>query len=402
MERSLVLDALQEVLPVPHNIRSVILPALVLSVFSFLNFRVPSIIASTLLLERADLFSKEPGIITASNQARMLFSLHVPNLEQLRSFYECIISAHREGHSSFLFPLEQVGDEGVVTTTVFHLPLWVFTYWVEVRLVLGAKAKWRKVVEWLESHPKYLNATEGLALLRTLTWGHTLPIDMGSGGSPLSLTRFALNSWLSEDNMDQIAVVLDTDLKADRKADTTIFPYSALHKLISIHRTATDRDAYSTLRKIPHVTAPGKSIAAGSLKMLCISVAICLGGQGTLALPSDNRQANHWVSLVIQTEPPSLYFADPMGHTAPQELIDVFVWWLGHYHSGTFIVHSMMCASQARDDGDSCGLLSANALRHFCYPDTPLMDPKKPNEARIDAFVSVVRLIQENVCLLFS
>lgn len=169
MEHSLVLDALQEVLPVPHNIRSVILPALPLSVHSFLNFRVPSIGASTLLLERADLFSKEPGIITTSNQARMLFSLHVPTLEQLKSCHGRVISAHREGHSSFLFPLEQVGDEGAVTTTTFHLPLWVFTYWVEVRLVLGAKTKWRKVVDWLESQPTYVNATEGLALLRTLT-----------------------------------------------------------------------------------------------------------------------------------------------------------------------------------------------------------------------------------------
>lgn len=222
---------------------------------------------------------------------------------------------------------------------------------------------------------------------------------MGGGGSPLSLTRFPLHSWLSEDNMDQIAVVLDTSLKANNKTDTTILPYSALHKIVSIHRTTTDRDVYSTLRKIPHVTTPGKRIADGSLRVLCVSVAVCLGGQ--LTLPSADCQANHWVSLVIQTEPPSLYFADPMGHAAPQELIDVFIWWLGHYHSGTFTVRSLPCSSQAPGDGDSCGLLSANALRHFCYPDTQLMDPKKPNEARVDAFVSVVRLIQERVCLPF-
>lgn len=398
MEHNIALNKLQDIFPIPHNIRPVILPAPTLSIISLLNFRVPSATAPTELLDRPDIFSGKASIITSSAHARMLLSLRIPALYQLEKVYQRVIQAGNGGQNSFLFPIEKEDEDGGRVVTDFHLPFWVFTYWVEARLVLGAKRQWQRVVDWLQSHLSYPTAVEGFTLLRTLTWGQVLPIDMGPGGSPLSLTRFAHDTWLSEDNMDQLARVLEADFQASSILNTDILPFNALHKIMTIYRSEVDRAAYSSLRKIPHVTTPGNAIASGSLRTLCISVPIRIGAHGvSLAEDSDERRANHWAATVIQTDPAAFWYADPMGYAPPSELIDVLTWWLAHYHNGPFPLRSMACTHQPVNDTSSCGLLSANALRHFCYSGTPLLDPKAPQEARISALVAVMKLIQKKV-----
>lgn len=117
----------------------------------------------------------------------------------------------------------------------------------------------------------------------------------------------------------------------------------------------------------------------------------------SLAGDSIGQEANHWVALVIQTNPPTLLYADPMGHPPPQELLEVARWWLAHYHVGEFALTDLPCTRQPVGDGDSCGLLSANAIRHFCYPSTPLLDVNRIPEVRIDVLISVMKLVQKRV-----
>lgn len=228
---------------------------------------------------------------------------------------------------------------------------------------------------------------------------------MDSDGRPLSLTQFAVDAWLSHDNMDQITRVLNSDLKASQKTRTTILSYSVLHKLITIYRTDADRAAYASLCKILHVTTPGKDIAKGKIDSLCVSVPIRLTSNGVfLAEDSLERQANHWIALAIHITPPSLFFCRSHGPSSPPGAHRRLHLVAGrcHYHEGNFAVCTMECSLQRAGDGDSCGLLSANALHHFCYPDSPLMNPDNIHKARVDALVSVMKLIQSKVCGFFS
>lgn len=250
MDRNPILNALQTAVPIPQNIRLMLLPALTLSVVSLLNFIFPSITSPTSTLERVDLFSHEPGIITASYQARTVLSLHIPSLTQLNSLCERVVEAHHKGYNSFIFPSKRTGIDGAEESTDLHLPLWVFTYWVEARLILPSKDKWQKITEWLSSKHDSPRAKEALSILQTLTWGQLLPNDMGDYGDPVSLVRFGLHTWLSEENMDQIARVLQADLTSPSNtiSDTTILPYGALHKMVNIYRDANIRETSASAR----------------------------------------------------------------------------------------------------------------------------------------------------------
>ena len=58
-------------------------------------------------------------------------------------------------------------------------------------------------------------------------------------------------------------------------------------------------------------------------------------GENTHLATIINIDGNHWVAVIIDSQDKQIHFGDSFGHTIPNNLKQVFNWWLGYHMNAT-------------------------------------------------------------------
>ena len=114
-------------------------------------------------------------------------------------------------------------------------------------------------------------------------------------------------------------------------------------------------------------------------------------GENTHLATIINIDGNHWVAVIIDSQNKQIHFGDSFGHTVPNDLKQVFNWWLGyHMNSTNFSYQTLLVSKQS--DTFSCGVLCWDGLRSFLLKRKPrLINARQALDERIRIFLCLVK-----------
>jgi hypothetical protein len=86
-----------------------------------------------------------------------------------------------------------------------------------------------------------------------------------------------------------------------------------------------------------------------------------------VSLPYGGQSGNHWISVIVDAKLGKLHYYDPYHYQIPQQLHDIFCWWVEQDGFKGKLKVSLMQGTQ-QTDGYSCGIFATNTILHHFIP----------------------------------
>lgn len=300
-------------------------------------------------------------------------------------YQQMIKSSQHPIHSITLNPHPGHGDP--VT-----LPVWIFTYWREMRRVLSYREMWRGVLVWLQSYSEVpVTAScwhELLVALSFFPWsGNNVAVrDITSLLSSSSSQQSYLASFHIDHMIKQISSrhqELHGPEVSRRHVFVTVDILATITKFYGSQQTAekTGNFLWEQLSEIEN------QIIRGEVNSVC----------GVHYLP------NHWISVVFKIQQGHILYGDSFGQPIPKLEHRAFTLWIQRLYqksnrktgNDSVPVHPLPAGHQ--DDLISCGLLALNAISHH-HLDQPLLSPDPISLAHARMEITLDLLNKNTVC----
>jgi hypothetical protein len=375
---------------IPLGISEILLPRDDLNVVDLLDFAIPIGKHAPELLDLDDntLFSKIGSLITCEKHISFLHSLSIPTAADIEILLERLENAaenadDQEKPKSLVYPLP------TATSPNIRLPLWVLEYWRKVHVVLLQKDFWSPAVTWLKLKKNH----EVVNALRQVPWNYrTTDKELNNALDISDLALFCSEQWLRSAQMDTMSAVLNNQLES-HQIQASVQPNNFFQKLLTSYRFA--KDTYSTDKSNNFIRELAKDMKSGTVPITCTAIAVRLTGFGVILPEGQETPSNHWCALIINITQHTLHYGDPMGSPPPAELVSVMAWWLGLSFAESFKLETLPITRQA--DSFSCSILTINALSHYFFPSSSLLENKMCLSARTDVLILAINLLKKRV-----
>jgi hypothetical protein len=381
------------IMSIPLGISEILLPQDDLNVVDLVDFLIPTMLGKhapdLLALDNNTLFSKIGSLITSEKHISFLHSLSIPTAADIEIILERLENAaenpdDQEKPKSLVYPLP------TATCPNIRLPLWVLEYWRRVHVILVQKDSWSPAVTWLKRKKNY----EVINALRQVPWNYRPTNKELNNALDISdLALFCSEQWLRSAQMDTMSAVLNNQLES-HQIQASVQPNNFFQKLLTSYRFA--KNTYSTDKSNNFIRELAEDMKSGTVPITCTAVAVCLTGNGVILPEGRDSPSNHWCALIINVTEHTLHYGDPMGSPAPAELVGVITWWLGLSFVESFKLEALPITRQA--DSFSCSILTLNALSHYFFPSTSLLENGKMClSARTDVLILAINLLKKHV-----
>ena len=353
-----------------------LLPADNLSVLDFLQFDTPGIVP-TIRFNMVDYLSDRESNITNADEIKQL---PLPPISIIQALFTELSqpTMHKQSIICPHFPLV----DGK------RFPLWIVTFWSSLITVKNAQKRWADAVTALEKRmysPKLTDLStkkrlrDCYAMFACLEWSGSLS---GFDITPklLHLTSFFTKEWLDDEHIHLILELIRQDIQI-------INPDGACH----IHPHTGFLDLLTNAANMREQYIDGSSRDAGWLRQLGDELAGGIKNQlGFIA----NRNANHWLAVVMDFRTQCISYGDSMGYAFDRHQEEILTWWAFTHTGEQFDIEKMPITLQR--DGHSCGIFASNALASL-FLDVPLVPSEQAADARLDLFVRIIKKHQSSV-----
>ncbi|KAF8144091.1 hypothetical protein K438DRAFT_2102869 [Mycena galopus ATCC 62051] len=173
-------------------------------------------------------------------------------------------------------------------------PLWVVSYWAELRLVQETRQRWASAVHALETR---IHLCKPTASLKTT-------------------------------EIDQMLELLDNNAELHNRS-IRVVPSGHTREIIRIHQI--EGLEYETSPKYRKLRELGEDIGNGGPKQLATVV---------------NVGGDHWIALIVNFASKAVYYFDSLKQPVDSELQEAYNWWIGQHHSTEFGWVTLPCLRQ--------------------------------------------------------
>ncbi|KAG6913218.1 hypothetical protein DXG01_008659 [Tephrocybe rancida] len=351
---------------IPSRARHRLLPSKHLPVSDFLLYDVPSPLAAprTKLLQAEKYLS---AAIHTSDDPHQI-SLLVPPPDHIVAELQSLLQTSAARSVCCLHD---------ISANEKTYPLWLVTYWAEIKNMHTIQRRWASAVLNLENRLIADNDRGRKLVLRILTAVNQMPWNgvfhgMQAQVPTHSLTAFLSTKWLTDDHESLMLEVLEHKV-AELHLSNQVWIQSPF--FITLLKAAyNDRDEYDSVRIYEWLRVMGQDAAKQEGQLVTIA----------------NNEGNHWTGIAIDFSGKGFICnGDSMGHTMEPETKAALEWWTQHHTGRSFIYQTLPTTQQ--QDGHSCGILVWNTIAHFLLPDRhALMDASKMKDACLQVFMLII------------
>ena len=338
------------------------LPDHKLNIFSLLAFKLPTSAPATPSFIRPKKFISE--LPPNSENAHKITSLQMPPPNILSALQDLIKDPTVK---SIQCPHEpSAGGRRFPTATV--------SYWTRVVAIQKVQTCWQHAVNNLQARIDRKNSDLLQAAVLSLSytpWDD--PVPLNEVVSTQKLSAFLTTEWLADEHELLMLDLLKKDLEAE--GQHYIFVEDTAFSLL-LKAANADQQNYPTKKHYQWLREKGEALANGEKTHLATIV---------------NIDGSHWAAVVVNSQNKQIYFGDSFQHNMPNDLKQIFNWWLG-YHMGSapFSYQSLPVPTQS--DTFSCGILCWDGLRSFLLKSTPgPIGPTQAIDERIRVFLRLVK-----------
>jgi len=376
---------------VPLEMAKILLPDSQMSVLDFVEVVLPPVCedtdqASYHVPDGYSFFSDCPA---SDNVTGVLAILTVPPKGIVANLLGQVAQKWLDGANSITVP-----------GTAAFLPLWVAKFWSDIQLrVHPTQQGWKQGIVWLQ-RPEFTAAfnnvvDDTLKSLGTLSWDGFItagPFDVAKFPKFI-LTTYLSRRWLSDDHIDQILCSLGKEVNEK-------LPKQSIHFFDTIHARklllAYDSDRKRAPIYDPTNTKPFLSRFGATLLDTSVLAGIF------------HVKGNHWVTIVIDIAEKKVLYGDPAGLSRDEHLVATLLWYLRQHIPGLSSLDFQHEDLPSPDqdfayDSHNCGIFSYNALYHYIFPLTPLLQHTRNlaygDAARASFLQNIVKQYNSHVCL---
>lgn len=364
-------------LAISLDLREQLLPPEQLSILTFLQYPLPSIVhaADATNCGIESYFSPLlPMVVTAER----ICTIPIPPftiVEQLGKHPELtsaksVVCAHAPGSNNE------------------RIPTWCLKFWLKVLHIKPIKQEWLAAEESLQKMRQRRDRTdETLALisqiynmLSCISWSEDL-----KGFSARISTRFLATyltvDWLNDEHESQMLDLLRHEIhyRGNMKIDVgDIFFISRLKEVSKRPADYGSSSCYIWLQR------KGEELNDGTFnKFVVIS----------------NIRQNHWVAIVVDFECFQIHYGDSLGMIIDKELEDALTWWI-YYHTGQYFTVSDLPITR-QHDAYSCGILAWNGIMVHLFPkEYQLLNPATLIYERLRIFLRIANRHNDKASLI--
>lgn len=340
------------------------LPESKLPILSLLAFKLPASAPPAPSLIRPKKFISE--LLPNSEDIHEITSLLVPPPNILNALQDLIKNPttivksiqcpHEPGAGGKRFPTETV------------------LYWTRVVAIREVQTSWQDAVNNLQARIEKNNSELLQAAVKSLSytpWLENVPLN--EIVTIQRLSAFLTAEWLADEHELLMLDLLKKDL--EEEGQRNIFVENTAFSLL-LKAAKTDQENYPIKKHYQWLREKGKALANGENTHLATIV---------------NIEGNHWVAVIIDSQNKVIHFGDSFWHTIPNDLKQVFNWWLGFHMDGTPFSYQPLPVSR-QSDTFSCGVLCWDGLRSFLLKSKPrLINPKEALDERIRIYLRLVK-----------
>ena len=333
------------------------LPDNKLSISSLLAFKLPPSAPAAPSLVRPKKFVSK--LAPNSEDVHEITSLQIPPPNILSALQDLIKNPMVK---SIQCPHEPgAGGKRFPTVTVL--------YWTRIVAIQEVQTCWQHAVNSLQARMNGDNSELLQAAVRSLSytpWLENVPLNKVVGIQKLA--AFFTTEWLADDHELLMLDLLKKDLEDEGQGN--IFVENTAFSLL-LKATKADQQNYPMERHYQWLREKGEALANGENTHLATII---------------NIYGNHWVAVIINSQNKQIHFGDSFGHTVPNDLKQVFNWWLGYHMNGTNFSYQTLPVSK-QSDTFSCGVLCWDGLRSFLLRRKPrLINARQALDERIRIF----------------
>ncbi|KAG0694676.1 hypothetical protein DFH29DRAFT_880554 [Suillus ampliporus] len=370
-------EALEDILDIPQEIHTLLLPACDLPVWSLLKFSLPRIDPQQVEADTASCFDTAPPFCQLHPKQPIPPKMFVKRLQA--AFYQAI----RDGNQSIHDP--HYNDE--------LLPLWVMSLWEQLHEVHTAKEEWKNATLWLYHEmerwkksdcymcKKMQNDSNNCLRVFHDTWEQLIvlpynklvvgPVAMGLR-TTLELAHFlSEDGWLSEPLVDMMIA-------------------STVSRLSKTYQESYILIADTSFSDAIHMVK-NESYCCGPLKDIEESLKTCTVFLVPFHLPS----VQHYVVLHIDFEEKSLCYGNSLNLKGSLFKSDIshitkkLQQWFSSCFDGPFHEQAPTLQGGKQVNSCSCGLFMMNIIEHYAFGKS--LGIPKPNAARVRWFAATTK-----------
>ena len=255
-----------------------------------------------------------------------------------------------------------------------RFPTATVLYWTWVVAIREVQTCWQLAVNNLQARIDKKNLDLLQATVRSLSytpWLENVPLN--EVVSTQKLSTFLMTEWLADEHELLMLDLLKRDLEEEGQGN--IFVENTAFSLL-LKAVKADQQNYPIKKHYQWLREKGEALA---------------GGQKTHLATIVNIDDSHWVAVIINSQNKQIYFGDSFRRTIPNDLKQVFNWWLGYHMScAPFSYQPLPVSTQS--DTYSCGILCWDGLRSFLLKSKPeLIDPTQALDEHIQIFLHLVK-----------
>lgn len=376
---------------IPLALQDKLLPSRDLSIRDMLNFSVPTASVNRVEKSLDDFF--RPTLshnLNSDTIVSKLRRLTIPPTKIVNQLVEASRQAWLDGHRSVVYA--HLGD---ATVTMF--PLWVVTYWVDiVKFRATARDPWGASKTWLSGEMKQKKSTVRMMLAEEVNeLLHVLPWNAQKSGvsdkeSTHLLSQFLGTRYLTGSAMNDLLEILRervVDDKVFRERQVRVEHVSLTSAVMRAFAQRNDAHSYAGTG-FSWIRMVGEKLFGAGQELVTIAHL-----RGITDVEGDPE--NHWVALVVDAKANMIRYGDPLGSPMPRKLFDAYTWWIAQHSTSIFSTARLEITRQS--DSHSCGPLSINALEHYVFNGTALVESKSVREERMRLFKVVADRVLDSV-----
>ena len=255
-----------------------------------------------------------------------------------------------------------------------RFPTVTVLYWTQVVAIREVQISWQHAVNNLQARIDKKNSELLQAALRSLSytpWFGNVPLN--EVVTVQKLSAFLTTEWLADEHELLMLDLLKKDL--DDEGQGHIFVENTAFLLL-LKAAKADQQNYPIKKHYQWLRERGEALANGDKTHLATIV---------------NIEGSHWVAVIIDSQKKQIHYGDSFRHTIPNDLKQVFNWWLG-YHIGNAPFSYQPLPVVTQSDTFSCGILCWDGLRSFLLKSKPgLINPMQALDERIRIFLRLVK-----------
>lgn len=339
-----------------------LLPSVTLTVQEFLAYKLPSV---------------APNIrFTRPNK---YLSILEPNVDDVEEFAKLTLPP-----SGVLDSLREMDKSGARSIICPHetsaggkrYPMWLLTYWLQVKDVRGVQCQWRSAVSNLHERIKEKD-NQSSELVQTvdtvvshLPWAGEIP-GFNTKTDMRFISFYLTTQWLTDDHE---SLMLELLRRETEQLEGVHINFQDPFFIPLLCAAYDNRSNYGTDSSYQWLRDLGTDLGSHYHSHL---------------VTISNINQNHWGAIIVDFDQKLVQYGDSMDRLVKAGVKSALNWWL-YIHTGQGFAYTKLPTTR-QEDSHSCGILAWNAIAHYFFPKRhPLMDASRMRDERLQILLKIL------------